>query len=185
MFKYGWITSLKGLNSSVCPPSTSASLSLRIISASIWKLSTINEAYVELYDEEEFQNAIALVTQQFNRLPPPTFHKNQQFTKPPFNWNFNPQKNHQRYARNPHHQPQPQNASQMISNHKEISQTNKSPDSSINTKDNKDGVLVCHKCHRENHFARDYKSNVVKVKAFYHRTTQEMENRRKKKQKYV
>ena len=68
------------------------------------------EADAEYDDEEEFQNPIALVSQQFNRLPPSSFCKNQQFTKPPFNRNFKPQINHSRYPRNPHHPPQTQSA---------------------------------------------------------------------------
>ena len=35
------------------------------------------EADTEYDDEEEFQNVIALVSQQFNRLPPTSFFKNQ------------------------------------------------------------------------------------------------------------
>lgn len=68
------------------------------------------EGDAEMDNEEEFQNAIDQVSQQFNRLPPTSFRKNQQFTKPPFNYNFNPQSNHSRYPRNPHHPSQLRNA---------------------------------------------------------------------------
>lgn len=47
------------------------------------------EADTKLEDGEAFQNALALVSQQFNRLPPPFYRKNQQFTKPPFNRSYN------------------------------------------------------------------------------------------------
>lgn len=67
------------------------------------------EANAELDDEEEFQNVITLVSQQFNKLPPLSFQKNQKFTKPPFNLNFKPQSNHSRYPRKPHHPSQPKN----------------------------------------------------------------------------
>lgn len=56
-------------------------------------------------DEEEFQNAIALVSQQFNRLPP-SFHKNQQYNRPLFNRNF--QNKHSCFTKNPHPPPQSQ-----------------------------------------------------------------------------
>ena len=56
------------------------------------------EADSEYDDEEEFQNAIALISQKFNRLPP-SFRKNQQFNRPPFNRNF--QNNHFRTTKNP------------------------------------------------------------------------------------
>lgn len=35
------------------------------------------ETEIEINDEEAFQNALALVSQQFNRLPPTNFQKNQ------------------------------------------------------------------------------------------------------------
>lgn len=38
------------------------------------------EADTEMEEEEAFQNALALVSQQFNRLPHPFYCKNQQFT---------------------------------------------------------------------------------------------------------
>ncbi|CAI9271023.1 unnamed protein product [Lactuca saligna] len=63
----------------------------------------------EYDDEEEFQNAITIVSQQFNRLPPSSFRKNHQFNKPPFNCNFNPENNHSRFSKNTHPPSQPQN----------------------------------------------------------------------------
>lgn len=35
------------------------------------------------------------------------------------------------------------------------------------TKQKKEEVLICHTCHKENHFASDYKANLVKDKSFY------------------
>lgn len=54
----------------------------------------------------------------------------------------------------------------MLTNSTKAPKKDKS-DTSSGTKDKKVGVLICHKCHKENHFTRDCKGNVVKYKAFY------------------
>ncbi|XP_023766503.2 uncharacterized protein LOC111915032 [Lactuca sativa] len=128
---------------------------------------------MEYDDEEEFQKAIALVSKQFNRLPPHSFRKNQQFNKPPVNHNFNPQTNHSHYQKNSHPPPQSHNTQP-----KEAPQPTKTSDFGTPSEDKID-VVFCHKCNKENHFARDCKANVVKDRSFYLRMAQELEEKEK------
>lgn len=140
------------------------------------------------HDEEEaFQHALTVVSQQFNMHPPTNYCKNQQFTKPPFNRRYNSQNktpHHHypqlsRYPRNPPYQPQSQNTPLMLTKSTEAPKEDKSFDTVDDTAWKKEGVLICRKCHKENHFARDCKANVAKDKAFYLRMVQEAEDKEK------
>lgn len=124
----------------------------------------------EYDDEEEFQNAIALINQKFNRLPP-SFRKNQQYNRPPFNRNF--QNNHFRSTKNP--LPSPQSHQTQS---KEVPPQSQSTDFGTSIEDKSD-IIICHKCNKENHFAKDCKANIVKDRAFYLRMAQELEDKEK------
>ena len=54
----------------------------------------------------------------------------------------------------------------------------KTSDSGTSSEDKSD-VVICHKCNKENHFAKDCKANVVKDRAFYLRMAQELEEKEK------
>lgn len=101
------------------------------------------EADSEYDDEEEFENAIALISKQFNRLPPTSFRKNQ-FHKPTFDRNFNSQNNHHRFT-NP--SPQPSQLTQQKEALQPISDSGTSSE-------NRNDIVICHKCNKENHFAK-------------------------------
>ena len=55
----------------------------------------------------------------------------------------------------------------MLTNSIEASKEDKLLDTADGTKEKKEGTLIRHKCHKDNHFARDYKANVAKDKEFY------------------
>lgn len=67
----------------------------------------------------------------------------------------------------------------MLKNSYEAPKEDKPSDTIVSTEKKKDRVLICHKCHKENHFSWDFKVNVVKDKAFYLRMTQEVEDKEK------
>ena len=97
--------------------------------------------------------------------------QNQQYNRPPFNRNF--QKNHSRFTKNPLPPPQ----SQKIQP-KDAPPQSQSTNCGTPSKDKSDAV-ICHKCNKENHFAKDCKENVVKDLAFYLRMDQELEEKEK------
>lgn len=55
----------------------------------------------------------------------------------------------------------------MITNSIEVQMEDKPFDTADVTKEKKEGVIICQKFHKENHFSRDYKANVGEDKAFY------------------
>lgn len=117
---------------------------------------SLPQSYVlemEIDDEEAFQNPQALVSQQFNKLPPPKFCKNKQFTRPPFNCNDNPKNNPchyytkpSKYPSNASQEPQYQTIPLMLTNFTEVSHEDKPFETSVFAKQQTDEVLICHNC---------------------------------------
>lgn len=67
----------------------------------------------------------------------------------------------------------------MINNSTETPHEDKSSDINNIQENKKDGVLICHKFHKENNFAKDCKANVIKDKEFYLKMAQEVEDKEK------
>lgn len=63
----------------------------------------------------------------------------------------------------------------------EVSHEDKPSDSVVVAEYKKNGVLIRHKCHNENHLVRDCKANTVKDKAYYLIMVQEEEEKEKEK----
>lgn len=73
----------------------------------------------------------------------------------------------------------------MLTNSSKAPKEDKSSDTIDGTKEKKEGNLIYHKCHKENHFSRYCKANIVKDKAFYLKMAQEAVDKEKVEKAFV
>lgn len=69
----------------------------------------------------------------------------------------------------------------MLTYSTKVPHEDKPSETLVVSEETKDRVLIFHMWHKENHFTRDYKSNVVKNKTYYLRMAQEVEEKEKEK----
>lgn len=69
----------------------------------------------------------------------------------------------------------------MLNNSTKVPYEEKPSENSVVTKENKDGVVICRKYPKENHFARDFKVGAVKDKTYYLIMAHKLEEKQKEK----
>lgn len=134
------------------------------------------EPEMQPYDEEYFQHALSLVSQQFNMLPPPNYRKNQHFFSPPFN-QLQSTKQHSSSLFSTIQIPQKPTISTHNLKTKEAPKEDKLCDTIVGIEEKKNRFLICPKCLRQNHFFRNCKTNVVNDKSFYLRMSSEVKDK--------